>query len=307
MYLAAPKTSVMADYIAPVLLIAFNRPAQTTRVFEQIKKAKPTQLFVAVDGPRNTQEAKTVEQVKAIFNIDWECELHTLYRTQNLGCKLAVSSAITWFFEHTEQGIILEDDCLPNDDFFVFCSNMLKLYEKDVTVGHVSGFTLVEFDKQIQQNHILISYSHIWGWATWKRVWDNYTTTPLKDYKFRFDLVPGNLNNKLLWYRNLLLTHKNKIDTWDFQNQYLNWVHGLKSVSPADNMVVNIGFGDNSTHTKASDQKFLLESHPLRNHHNILLHSPALTQSIEDTITKKVFTRNPITNMIRFVYAVLTR
>src|SRR4051794_16793681 len=116
---------------SPLLFIIFNRPDTTQKVFDQIKKAKPTRLYVAADGPRITRTSDYIlcKQTRNIVNdIDWDCEVKTLFREKNLGCKEAVSSAITWFFENEEEGIILEDDCLPADSFFKFCDLLLEKY-----------------------------------------------------------------------------------------------------------------------------------------------------------------------------------
>lgn len=301
----------MVSATAPVLLIAFNRPDLTAKVFEQIRIAKPSKLFVAVDGARHEKDQIASDKVKKIVQeITWECELKTRYHSKNQGCKLAVSGAITWFFEHVEEGIILEDDCLPCPDFFTFCTNMLRQYRNDDTVGHISGYTLVPFEKNISQNHILIRYSHIWGWATWKNVWQHYSLSPLLNKRFNFSILPGTLNSKLLWFRNLLLIQKNKMNTWDYQYQYMLWEKGLLAISPSDNLIENIGFDNDATHTTSNHRKqntLIVQAASLRNHDNRLWVSPEMSKTVEDKITKIVFTRNPISNFVRFLLAVLAK
>jgi hypothetical protein len=152
------------------LFLVFNRPDTTSQVFEAIRKARPPKLYVAADGPRLDREGELEKcaQVRAIATaIDWPCELHTLFRDLNQGCKIAVSTAITWFFEHEEQGIILEDDCLPSQSFFLFCQEMLNHYKNDTRVWHVAGVYPFATDSRDCNAYCFSEYSPIWGWATW--------------------------------------------------------------------------------------------------------------------------------------------
>ena len=117
------------DIKSAVLFIIFNRPDTTKKVFDQIKAGKPGRLYIAADGPRMNRPGEEVlcRQTREIINdVDWPCEVKTLFRQTNQGCKEAVSSAIAWFFENEEEGIILEDDCLPNNSFFRFCDTLLE-------------------------------------------------------------------------------------------------------------------------------------------------------------------------------------
>jgi len=159
----------------PVLFIVFNRLDTTKQVFEEIKKAKPQKLFIAADGPRNFQEKNKTDVVRKYIleNINWKCEVKTLFREKNLGCKYAVAGAIDWFFDNVEQGIILEDDCLPSQSFFKFCQEMLEKYKDDERVMHISG-TNVEGISKIDQDYFFAINFNVWGWATWKRAWKLY-------------------------------------------------------------------------------------------------------------------------------------
>ena len=126
-----------------VLFLIFNRLDTTKQVFEEIRKAKPPRLYIAADGPRENKEGEK-EKVGAVRkyvleNIDWNCEVKTLFRDKNLGCGKAVSQAITWFFENEEMGIILEDDCLPSQSFFWFCEKLLKKYNKEKRIMLITG------------------------------------------------------------------------------------------------------------------------------------------------------------------------
>jgi hypothetical protein len=127
----------------PILLLIFNRPDNAQRLLDQLRKIQPTQLYIGADGARIHKEGETVlvQKARAIFEqIDWDCTIHTLYRTDNLGCRAAVAGAIDWFFEQVEYGVILEDDCLPHLDFFAFCQQMLHTYQDKKEVVHIEVF-----------------------------------------------------------------------------------------------------------------------------------------------------------------------
>ncbi len=164
----------------PILLIIFNRPDTTARVFAEIRAAKPKQLFIAADGPRSEAEQELCSTTRSIVDrVDWECEVKTLFRDKNLGLGFGVDSAITWFFENVEQGIILEDDCLPSPSFFEFCEAMLEKYKNNENVGIISGDNFIQEDilEEINPNkdeYYFIRPLYLWGWATWRRAWDKH-------------------------------------------------------------------------------------------------------------------------------------
>ena len=131
-----------SNFNTPILYLVFNRPGSTQITFEILRKLKPKYLFIGADGPRdgNSEDKRNCNRVKNIIEtVDWDCRLHKLFRNNNLGCKRAVSEAIGWFFDQVEKGIILEDDCLPNQSFFRFCSELLEKYKDDNRVGLISG------------------------------------------------------------------------------------------------------------------------------------------------------------------------
>ena len=237
---------------APILFLIFNRPDLTQKVFERIREIQPSQLFIAADGPRGDRHGEHLlcAETRAVTaNIDWECELHRLERSKNLGCKVAVSSAITWFFEHVEEGIILEDDCLPDASFFQFCAEMLDRYRFDSRVGVISG-------NNYQPNYRMASYyfsryPHIWGWATWRRLWVSYDVH-LTDWNGRPESLSASVKRHRV--RKRFAGHFDSVksgnrDTWDYQLVYLCLKTGSLSLSPGLNLVANIGFDERATHT----------------------------------------------------------
>jgi len=161
----------------PVLFLIFNRSDTTQLVFNEIRKAQPAQLFIAADGPRKDrpEDIENCRKVREIIRqVDWDCSVSTLFRDENLGCKRGVSSAIDWFFSHVDEGIILEDDCVPDPSFFPFCQELLERYRDDERIMVISGDNLQFGRRKSQYSYYFSRCFHLWGWATWKRAWDNY-------------------------------------------------------------------------------------------------------------------------------------
>ena len=241
---------------SPVLLIVFNRPESTERVFEEIRKARPPKLFVAADGPRANRpdEPGICGRVRAIVSdVDWPCELVTLFRDQNMGCKRAVSGAIGWFFEHVEQGIILEDDCVPIETFFPYCDELLDRYALDVSIAQISGSTFVPHAAK-EDSFYFTKYADIWGWATWRRAWQN-ADMAMKDWpEWRdnqgLEKLCGSTPAFVEYWRKIFdSTHAGAVDTWDYQWMFTCWRLGLKTIKPAKMQIYNIGFDSSATHT----------------------------------------------------------
>jgi hypothetical protein len=242
------------DLKTPVLFLVFNRPETTSIVFETIRRAKPPKLYIASDGPRENKENEEnlVQDVRKIVqNIDWLCEVHTLFRTKNLGCKLAVSSAITWFFDKEDKGIILEDDCLPSLSFFWYCEFMLNRFLNDEQVFLISGDGRVSSKIKIASDIAYCKYPMIWGWASWSRVWKKYDVyiTNWPNIKHKIIEKHNKNYNKLFWLNTFELLYDNKINTWDYQLAFLLQENEAFCIIPKYNLVSNIGFGEGATHT----------------------------------------------------------
>ncbi len=241
----------------PILFIVFNRPSTTERVFEAIKKAKPKTLYIAADGPRNQLDKEKVAEVRRIVaEVDWPCEVRTKFSSENLGCRVAVSSAINWFFENELMGIILEDDCLPSASFFGFCSKLLEKYEFDELVSHIAGSNFQDGIKRGNSTYYFSRLTHVWGWASWRRVWKNYDVN-LRGFKrsnfaAKLKKIPSFKPFWQIWLNNLQSVKNGEVDTWDYQYAYLNIHKGALSIIPNENLIVNIGFGEDATHTNAA-------------------------------------------------------
>lgn len=253
-----------------VLFVVFNRPDTTARVFEAIRAARPPRLYVAADGPRDGKpgEAQRCAEVRQLATaIDWPCELHTALRPANLGCKMGVSSAIDWFFGREEQGIILEDDILVQPGFFDYCDELLDLYREDPAVSMVSGCNLLSQRMQMQESYCFSRHVHIWGWATWRRAWKHYDVgmsgwPAWQASGALLRTLDGNRALATYWKNIFDLVHAGKIDTWDYQWVFACWQQGGLDILPAHNLIENLGFGPDATHTVMAAPDYLLEAIP---------------------------------------------
>ena len=249
---------------SPVLFLIFNRPETTQMVFSAIRKAKPPRLYVAADGSRSDypNEAKNCEIARSIATkVDWDCEVKTLFQDQNLGCRLAVSGALDWFFEQETEGIILEDDCLPDQSFFLFCQELLEQYRDDTRIMQIGG-TNFQFGKtRTNYSYYFSRYGHLWGWASWRRAWSFY------DEKMK--QWPTAKQNEILlhwaddwgfiryWESIFDKTARGDLDTWCYQWMFACWSQNGLSIVPSVNLVSNLGFTKEATHT--------IDSSPLAN------------------------------------------
>lgn len=239
----------------PLLFLVFNRPEVTKRVFARIREAQPRRLFIAADGPRDshlTDEKQCKKVREIVMAVDWDCEVKTLFNDENLGCGRAVSSAINWFFNTVEEGIILEDDTLPNETFFTFCQTLLSKYRHVPQVMQISGFNVCGIWKNSFQSYHFSHFGGIWGWATWKRAWEQYDfdmlqwqNTEVKTHISRFFTKEQYLSRIKLYDK----LYKKEVDTWDLQWTFAKLIHTGLSVIPSMNLIENIGFGKGATHT----------------------------------------------------------
>jgi len=239
----------------PVLFLIFNRPDVTEEVFAEIRKARPEKLFVAGDGPRTEQEKNLCEQARKIVEkVDWECEVKTLFRENNLGCQKAVSSAIDWFFEEIEEGIILEDDCVPSESFWRYCEELLEYYREDARVMHVTGHSYV-MPKHIKNDSYYFSaIQFCWGWATWRRAW-RYFDVEMKNYAELERGIKNTFPEKYqqdYWLNILKRVNSGEINSWAYIWTFNIMAQGGLCATSVKNQITNIGFGKEATHTKGN-------------------------------------------------------
>jgi hypothetical protein len=248
----------MENFKTPILFIIFNRPDTTLRVFNEIKKIKPAKLYIVSDGPRANkagEQEKCDETRKIIDLVDWDCEIFKNYSDVNLGCKKRVSSGIDWFFANVESGIILEDDCLPNPSFFRFCEGMLLKYQDDERIGMISGDNFQFGKVKNDASYYFSRYSHIWGWATWRRAWQKYdvnlSSWPQLKKDKKLASIFSDKQDVYYWSAIFDDVYNNKIDTWDYQWSFTCFTNNYLAIMPVSNLISNIGFSQGeSTHTK---------------------------------------------------------
>lgn len=248
----------------PVLMIVFNRPETTQKVFAQIRKIKPRYLFIAADGPRagHPDDVKLCEEVRKIVTaIDWDCELKTLFRDENLGCGKSVSGAINWFFQHVEEGIILEDDCLPSLSFFGYCEELLQRYREHERVFMIGGFNYFKEKAPVIESYYFSRFARVWGWATWKRAWKHYRFEVPEWHNRRtrnkalLRLLHIEKINFLLIHMRLILS--GRMNAWAPQWWFYMLLHDGLCILPAQDLIVNIGFSTNATHTWSLQNSYL--------------------------------------------------
>jgi hypothetical protein len=241
----------------PVIFIIFNRPEPTRQVLETLRAAKPSKLFVIADGARLNEpgEAEKCAATRAIINeVDWDCEVKTNFSESNLGCRLRISSGITWAFEFVDKAIILEDDCVPSASFFPYCEELLDRYEEDERVMMVSGDNFLFGNASVADSYYFSRYPHAWGWATWRRAWAKFDLNmaqwpEIRDKKL-FDQYLPNTIERYYWETIFQHLYDGNIDSWAYHWTYSIWVNSGLSVAPARNLVRNIGFHAEATHTK---------------------------------------------------------
>ena len=243
-------------FSTPILFLIFNRPKHTQKVFDVLRELKPSKLYVSGDGPRPSRpdDPEKIAQTRAVLNqIDWECEVHTRFNEDNLGCKNAVSQGISWFFSEVEEGIILEDDCLPDLSFFTFCASMLSRYRNNAQIMHIGGTNFQDGKKRGDGSYYFSRFPHIWGWASWRRAWNKYNVDlksfSEEDWNIMIQKVLREPAERFFFFDSRDRIINGQLDTWDFQWTFAIWKSDGIVISPNYNLVTNIGFGDDATHT----------------------------------------------------------
>jgi hypothetical protein len=253
-----------------VALFVFNRPETTARVVEAVRAADPPLLLVVADGPRPgiPSDATACHEVRALIDrIDWPCPVRTNYADANLGCRGRVSSGMDWVFDEVPEAILLEDDTLPDPTFFRFADELLGRYREDDRVMCISGDNFQRGRRRGGASYYFSRYTHIWGWATWRRAWDRYDRDLTRWPALRAE---GWLANVLrdpaeigYWTDTFDRVASGDIETWDYQWLFTCWVEGGLTVLPNRNLVTNIGFGSGSTHTSGDSAFADLPTEPM--------------------------------------------
>ncbi len=268
----------------PIAYIVFNRPRHTAETFAAIKKARPKQLFIIADGPRyghptDIERCRAVRQIVDV--VDWPCEVHRNYADENLGLKRRVSSGLNWVFSQVEQAIILEDDCLPHPDFFVFCSDLLRRYKDDHRVWVVTGNNYQNGKKRGNESYYFSKYGHCWGWATWRRAWESFDGDlnfwpAWKESSDWQKKTPDQFEQRY-WVDIFDRIYGHQIDSWAYPWMACLWYRGGLTATPRVNLVTNIGIGPDGTHTIADEDQPGTPVRPL----GLLTHPNSVEQNLK--------------------------
>lgn len=247
----------------PVLFLIYNRPELTEKVFERIRQARPSQLFIAGDGAKDAKDQLNVQQARQIVGkVDWDCELKTFFRNENAGCGKAVTQAITWFFEQVTYGIILEDDCLVELSFFAFCEENLLKYIDNEQIMLVSAMSFLQiphfksFPVRTTETYYFSQFAQIWGWASWRRAWQklDFEMNGWEDFIKNDDIKKIILHPKeqKFWLAYLQAYKDQNPNLWATRWWFSVWQARGLAITPYTNLVSNIGFGEGSTNTQSA-------------------------------------------------------
>jgi hypothetical protein len=244
-----------------ILYLIFNRPHLQGESFDAIRRARPAKLFIAADGPRvgRDDDQKRCEQARRIINeVNWKCEVKTLFRDVNLGCRKGVAEAITWFFRHVEDGVVLEDDCVASPFFFKFTEELLHHYREDDRVWCISGSNFQNGNWRGDGTYYFSRHSHCWGWASWRRCWTHYddSMSLWKNVKSQ-DLLRTLYEDPVeraywsaLW--ETMTYPESNVDSWAFRWSFANLINNSLTALPNRNLVTNIGFAADGTHCRGT-------------------------------------------------------
>lgn len=265
--------------MAAILFNIFNRPDTTQKVFDAIRQVQPSRLYIAADAPREgkSSDKENCDAARVVTeNVDWPCEVKRLYQTHNLGCSLGPRTAYNWFFSHEKEGIILEDDCVAHPDFFSFASAMLERYRDNKRIISINGSNL-GYELKDGTSYTYSRFMNMWGWATWADRANkiDYSLQSWKEVKhplwFLYKKMRQNIfDTDINWYKywkdkfDRTITNQN-FTWWDWQWIYFQIKNKQLSIVPSVNLVTNIGFHNDATHTKETgNPAAFLETHPLQ-------------------------------------------
>jgi len=289
----------------PVSIIIFNRPENTKRLLESLNIYKPETLFVISDGPRknfeNDQE-KVIQSRKIFEKIDWKCEVFFNNSESNLGCRERIITGLNWVFGQVEKTIILEDDCIPSEEFFIFMELMLNKYQTNKEISSVCGTNFLPDWSETKDSYLYSKYCHVWGWGTWKDCWEKIDFNldklhKIKKTKFLKSYL-GSFRAYLYWHWILNNVNKKKIDSWAYIWNFTNFINKSLSIIPTINLLSNIGIGKDSTNTRSLPFKYIKAEEsrkklkfPLKYPSNLLSDSKH-DLKVEDTIfSKSIYNR----------------
>ena len=283
----------------PLLLTIWNRPNKTNKLIKALRDIKPKLIYVAGDGPRvnNKEDIDNIKKTRKIIHedIDWECTIKKKFNKSNMGCRLNMINSINWIFSEQDRAIIIEDDCIPTMEFFIFCKSLLAKYEFDKDIWNINGTNLQDGNVRGHYSYYFSKYFHSWGWATWKDRWLNIDENLVSYEDFKKQIKTRNyFFNKAeenYWIRIWdQLKYKNKPDSWAYRWLYTCISNNGINITPNKNLVKNIGFDKDATNTKLKKSIFIFPSKQVENYSFNQLKHP--TKKIIDLHADKYTFRN---------------
>jgi len=253
-----------------VVLIIYKRYQNLLAITDVLRKVKPAKIFIIADGPKNKTEKLLTDKTRKNLELllDWPCMILKNYSKNNLGLKERFSSGISWVFEQTDRAIFLEDDCIPDPTFFRYCDELLEKYQNDNRVMTISGNNFQFGKNTVPSSYYFSRYPHVWGWATWKRVWDHYdsniTTWPEQSNTSWLRGVTGGLIISKFWKYIFNRLFEGKINTWDYQLTYASFKNNGLNIIPSVNLVTNVGYGADSTNIKTKNKTISVPTTPMQ-------------------------------------------
>ena len=245
-----------------IALIIFKRPDTTQKVFEEIRKVKPPKLFVIADAPRKGREGEVekCEETRAIIDqVNWECEVYKNYSDINLGCAKRIYSGLSWVFNHVEEAIIVEDDCILDSTFFPFSEELLERYRHDNRITSISAQNVQLGQKRTKYSYYFSRYSHCWGWATWRRAWQTFDFEMKLWEEAKCDNILDDVFTDSLavnyWTNIFQNTYDRSLDSWAYRWLLSCWLQSGLTIIPDVNLVSNIGFNEDATNTQHKNNK----------------------------------------------------
>lgn len=277
----------------PVVLIIFNRPHHTERVFEVIRQAQPSKLLVIADGPRTNrpEDKKKCASARAIIDcVDWECQVFKNYSDINLACDPRIIDGLNWVFNTVEEAIILEDDCIPHSTFFSYCEELLERYRHDPRVMNISGQNVLFGRKRTDYSYYFSRFTLCWGWATWRRSWQYFDVNlklwpEVRDKRFIKDILEDPYAVKV-WERTAQMLYDGRLTGWDFKWMFSCWLQNGLCIVPDRNLVTNIGYGAEATHIHNEKDPYI--KMPIEAMNFPLKHPPFILRDLEaDKLTQR--------------------
>ncbi|HEY9673899.1 MAG TPA: glycosyltransferase family A protein [Waterburya sp.] len=277
----------------PVVLIIFNRPNHTERVLETIRQAKPSKLLVIADGPRANRpddHQKCAAARAIVERVDWDCEVLKNYSDINLACDPRIIDGLNWVFDIVEKAIILEDDCVPHPTFFPYCEELLEQYRDDKRVMNISGQNVLFGRKRTEYSYYFSRFTLCWGWATWRRAWQYFDTDmklwpEVQERKFMKDILEDPYAVKV-WTRTVQMLYDGRLTGWDFKWIFACWLQNGLCIIPQVNLVTNIGYGVEATHSHDEEDPYI--KMPTEAINFPLKHPPFVIRDLEaDKLTQR--------------------